>query len=204
MPPDRLVGRAGQVWRAYVSGLTQEAIAAEHGITQQRVSQILAEVREVIPADARSDALLLDLERLDLMLTGYLPAAIQGDVKAGSLALRIIERRAKALGLDATEPLRLTIERHLDDEGALVADALAAGLDAVPGLTQEQRLAALGAAQAVLLGEDPPAVVPPGPVPAVEPDLEADFRRFAASNGFDPDDLGDGDGEDGDDDDDTE
>jgi transcriptional regulator with XRE-family HTH domain len=201
---ERLDGRNGQVWRAYVGGATQESIAAEHGVSQQRVSQILAEVREVIPADARSDALLLDLERLDRVLAAFMPLADAGDAKAAGVVMRVVERRARALGLDATEPLRLTIERHLDDEGALVADALAAGLDAVPGLTQEQRLAALGAAQAVLLGEDPPAAVPPGPVPAVEPDLEADFRRFAASNGFDPDDLGDGDGEDGDDDDDTE
>lgn len=198
---ERLDGRAGVIWQAYIAGLTQEAIAAEHGISQQRVSQILAGVRQSIPADARGDGLLLDLERLDRLVVAFMPLADAGDVKAAGVVLRVTERRARALGYDATEPLRVTLERHLDDEGQLVADALAAALD-VLGLTEEQRMVALGVAQARLLGEDPPAAMPPTPVPAVEPDLEADFRRYAASNGVDPDDLGDD--EDGDDDDDTE
>lgn len=189
---ERLDGRAGVIWQAYIAGLTQEAIAAEHGISQQRVSQILAAVREVIPADARQDALLLDLERLDRLVVAFMPLADGGDVKAAGVVLRVTERRARALGYDATEPLRVTLERHLDDEGQLVADALAAALD-VLGLTEEQRIAALGAAQARLLGEDPPTPIatasPPGPSvdDAQRAHLEDDFRKFAAENGFDPD-----------------
>jgi transcriptional regulator with XRE-family HTH domain len=187
---ERLHGRAGTIWQAYVGGLTQDAIAVEHGISQQRVSQILAEVRESIPDTDRADAALLAVERASALLAGVWPAAVGGDPKAVLAALRVMERTAKALGLDATEPLRVTLERRLDDEGQLVADALAAALD-VLGLTEDQRIAALAAAQCRLLGQDPPAAAAPVP-PVVQPDpgkarLEADFRKFAAENGFDPD-----------------
>jgi transcriptional regulator with XRE-family HTH domain len=152
----RLDGRDGEVWRAYLYGHTQEQIATDHGISQQRVSQIVTEIRESIPQTSKTDAALLDLERLNLMLTGVLPAARDGDTKASGAAMRIIERRARMLGLDATEPLSIVLDRHRDLEGQLVADALAAALD-VLGLTEEQRMAALGAAQQRLLGETPDA-----------------------------------------------
>lgn len=150
----RLDGRNGAVWRGYLLGQTQEALAAEHGISQQRISQILGEVRASIPDDARTDAALLDLERLDMMLTGLLPAAVKGDPVAARAALQVLARRAKQLGLDAAEPLSITIERRLDLEGQLVADALAAALD-VLDLSPEQRMAALGAAQQRLLEPGP-------------------------------------------------
>lgn len=202
----RLDGRAGAIWTAYVGGATQEAIAAEHGISQQRVSQVLAEVREGIGDTARMDAALLAQERADALLAAVWPAAMGGEPKAVGAALRVLERQAKALGTDAVEPLRVTLERRLDLEGALLGEALGAALDAVVGLTQEQRVAAFTAAQGALLrvaGEEPPAVSP-APVAAPEPveekrDLEADFRRFAVENGFDPDEDDDQE-DDGDDD----
>lgn len=152
--PDRLDGRDGHVWAAYIAGRTQERIATDHGISQQRVSQILAEVRATIPPTARTDAVLLAIERADALLAAVWPAAMEGDHQAVADALRVMERMARAVGSDAQEPLRVTYERHLDGEGQLVADALAAALD-VLGLTEEQRMAALGAAQQRLLGEAP-------------------------------------------------
>ncbi|MCX4973150.1 hypothetical protein [Streptomyces sp. NBC_00620] len=187
---ERLDGRDGKIWTAYVGGATQEAIAAEHGISQQRVSQVLAEVRDSIGEAVRMDAALLAQERADALLAAVWPAAREGDTKAVLAALRVLERMAKATGTDAVEPLRVTLERRLDLEGALIGEALGAALDAVPELSHEQRVAALTAAQAKLLGEDPPAR--PSPV-APEPDLTVDFRRFAAENGFDPDEEDDDD-----------
>lgn len=150
----RLDGRNGAIWRAYLHGHTQEAIAARYHLSQPRVSQIINAVRDEIPDSVRTDAALLDLERLDLVLTGMMPAAEAGDPRAASVVLRILERRAKALGTDAAEPLKVTIERHHDLEGRLVADALTAALDALP-LEADQRLAALAAAQQRLLDTAP-------------------------------------------------
>jgi len=149
----RLDGRDGDVWRAYLYGHTQEQIATDHGISQSRVSQIITEIRNSIPQANKTEAALLDLERLHLMLTGVMPAATDGDTKASAAAMRIIERRAKMLGLDATEPLSIVLERQRDLEGQLVADALAAGF-ATLDLTEEQRTAAIGAAQQRLLDNE--------------------------------------------------
>lgn len=184
---ERLHGRAGEVWQAYISGRTQDQIAVEHGVSQQRVSQIIAEVRDGIPDTDRADAALLATERANALLAAVWPAAVGGDPKAVLAALRIMERTARALGLDATEPLRVTLERRLDDEGQLVAEALSAALD-VLGLSEEQRIHALGAAQARLLGEDPPASAA-APVLAVEekPDLMGDYRKWCEAEGIDPD-----------------
>lgn len=145
--PGRLEGRNGQIWRAYLEGHTQEAIAERFGISQQRVSQIIEEVRESIPEVARVAAALLDLERMDLLLTGVMPSALAGDTKAAAAVLRILERRAKALGTDVSQPLEVVLDARLDVVGQLVADALAAAMDAVPGLSEEQRIAALSRAQ---------------------------------------------------------
>lgn len=195
----RLDGRAGAIWSAYVSGASQESIAAEHGISQQRVSQVLAEVREGIGDGARLDAALLAQERTDALLAAVWPAAMQGEPKAVGAALRVLERMAKATGSDAVEPLRVTLERRLDLEGDLVATALGAALDAAPELSHETRVAMLSAAQCVLLGEDPPVPVTAPSVEEPKPDLMDDFRRFAEQEGFDPDEDQDDEDEDDDD-----
>lgn len=192
--PERLDGRNGAIWRAYLLGRTQEAIAEEHGISQQRVSQVLAEVRASIPDDARRDAALVDLERLDALLSGVMPAALGGDVQAVRAALAVLERRARMLRLDLDEPLRVSFEKHLDDQGQLLADTVAAVLDALD-LPHEQRVLALGVAQAALLGEDAPAAPSVPPVlgePKVDPERakrEAEFRALMAEDGVDADGL---------------
>lgn len=187
--PERLEGRDGQIWTAYVSGATQEVIAAEHGISRQRVGQVLDEVRETIGDTARMDAALLAQERTDALLAAVWPAAMDGDPRAVGAALRVLERQAKALGTDAVEPVTVTFERHLDEQGQALADAVAAALE-VLGLDEERRQLALRAAVARLSGE-----VLPAPVPVVEdsPDvragMEATLRGLVADEGVDVDAL---------------
>lgn len=193
--PERLDGRNGQIWRSYISGATQERIAAEHGISRQRVSQVLDEVRAGIPAEARSDAAVVDLERLDALLTGVMPAALAGDTGAVRAVLAVLERRAKMLRLDLDEPLRISFEKHLDDQGQLIADAIGAAFDAVPQLSHEQRVAATSAAMAKLLGEplpEPPAAAAPVVPEVPGRDLVAEYRRFCEAEGIDPDEVDDG------------
>lgn len=164
--PERLDGRDGQVWAAYISGATQEAIARQHGVTQQRVSQILSQIRASIGDVARTDAALLAQERTDALLAAVWPAAMSGDPKAVGAALRVLERQAKALGTDAVEPIAVTFERHLDDQGQLVATALRAAFDALE-LSPEQQAWAAYSASATLhraAGQDPPAPPPSPPV----------------------------------------
>jgi hypothetical protein len=97
----RLDGRNGEIWRAYLFGKTQEAIAEEFGIHQTRVSQIIRDVRESLPETDANELRRADLERLDAMLPNNILMAIAGDKDAVNSVLKIMERRAKLLGLDA-------------------------------------------------------------------------------------------------------
>jgi hypothetical protein len=58
-----LEGRNGEIWQDYtVRRMSQEAIAAKHGIGQQRVSSIIREVRERIPAPDLDEMRLKSVE----------------------------------------------------------------------------------------------------------------------------------------------
>ncbi len=194
----RLEGRAGLIWTSYVGGATQAAIAAEHGISQQRVSQVLDEVRATVGDTARMDAALLAQERADALLSAVWADAMAGDVRAVTAALRVLERLARSLGTDAPEPVSVSLERRLDVESDVVVDAVVAAVE-VLGLGEDSRVLALQAAQAKLLGEPAPEPAPPAAPAVEEPDLMEDFRRFAEREGFDPDGLGDDEDDDGDD-----
>lgn len=190
--PERLEGRDGAIWRAYVLGSTQEAIAREHGVSRQRVGQVLEEIRASIPAADRADAALVDLERLDVLLSGVMPAAVAGEVQATRAALQVLERRAKMLRLDLDEPLKISFGRHLDDQGQLLADAVGAVLDALD-LSHEQRVFALGVGRAKLLGEPLPEasvpVVDESEVDTEQARREREFRRLMEADGVDADAL---------------
>lgn len=67
--------------------------------------------------------------------------------------LKVQERRARLLGLDAPKQLDIALEKRLNDDAQLVTDALTAALDAID-LSDEQRAAALGAAQQRLEAAD--------------------------------------------------
>jgi transcriptional regulator with XRE-family HTH domain len=140
-----LNGRNGQIWRAYVAGHTQQKIADDFGLSQQHVSQIVAAVREDVPPAVREDAALLAVERTDALLAAVWDDAMAGDTKAVLAALRVLERMARALGTDAVEPLRVTLERRNDLEGDVVASAITAAVEAL-GLGEESRVLALQAA----------------------------------------------------------
>jgi hypothetical protein len=143
---DRLAGRNGSIYQAYILGTTQEELAARHGIHQTRVAQIIAEVRASIPeedlAAARSDHLDV-LRRLtavaaEIMEAPLPPAYSNGrpivdengeyvrDAGPRLAALdRIVkatERMAKVLGLDAPVKADVTVS----DQADRVAEAAAA------------------------------------------------------------------------------
>lgn len=190
----RLDGRDGLVWRDYLAGRTQAAIAEDFNLSQQRVSQIIGEVRATVGDRDRSAMAMMDMERLTWLMNAQMSAALKGDVGASRVVLAALARRAKMLGLDASEPLRVTLDHNLDMTGELVAKALSAALDAL-GVSREQRVAALSAAQAVLLGEEPP---PPPPVPPSAPvvqesdpraGMEARMRERFEGDGIDVDAL---------------
>lgn len=136
--------RNGAIWRAYISGRTQGWIADRHGIDQTRVSQILAEVRAALPADALEDwriraletlrhfhAEMVDLARGEPALVRGANGEIVGVDHSNRLAamdrvVRIQERMAKMLGLDAPERVAAITVDTSADVAALLDRARAA------------------------------------------------------------------------------
>lgn len=146
----RLEGRDGDIWRQYAHGATQETLAARYGISQQRVGQIIREVGAAIPeedlADRRRRALdaLGDLGRMALEIADLEPtqAWSQGRpmvnddgtpimdystrLSALDRVLKIGERQARLLGLDAAQKVDLAVsEQAAAQAQAAAAEALA-------------------------------------------------------------------------------
>lgn len=145
MPPrrrieaDDLTGRTGRIWRAYVSGATQEAIAREHGITQGRVSRILSEIRDSIPDADRAHLVQREADFLDqmrrvvldlvdrppipaysngkpiLMEDGTVAEDHSGRIAAWDRALKAHERLSKLLGLEAAAKTDVTMSVDVDN-----------------------------------------------------------------------------------------
>lgn len=145
----RLEGRNGEIWRKHLLGWTQEALAQEHGLTQARISQILADVRATIPpvdlvqARQTHQELLADLRRrVSEIALAPLPPVTAGkdgrpvvdpvtgeyvrDASGRYQALmgvaKLEERMAKLMGLDAAEKVDVSVT----DASRRAAEAAAA------------------------------------------------------------------------------
>lgn len=167
MPPtsrrvehDDLTGRTGEIWRAYLSGQTQEQIAKQHGIGQQRVSQIIAAVRASMPELDRQHLVQREAEFLDRLRTEVLdlwdrppiPAYSNGKMilmpdgetvaedHSGRLAaldraVRLHERLTKMLGLDAPAKADVSL---VGAEREATSEAAAAALAYLQGATDDR------------------------------------------------------------------
>jgi hypothetical protein len=96
---------AHQAHRLRVDGLPWSEIAVSTGysspaVCQMAVTAFLQKAAVRRTPDQQQAALQLELDRLDALQRGCWHAATKGEVKSALLALKIIEVRAKLLGLD--------------------------------------------------------------------------------------------------------
>ena len=111
-------------------GKSQRAIAALMGCSLGRVQDLLEEGLKAIPAENAEAVRKLELERLDQMLEGLARDAeyddkgrllrggmCDGEPAAVSAAVKVMDRRAKLLGLDAPTKVQAEVtEAKLSDE----------------------------------------------------------------------------------------
>lgn len=92
------------------AGLGYTAIGARMGLGKSQAHRLvvaaLDEARAQVSANA-DDLRAEEVSRLDAMLTGLWPAARKGAVSAIDRVVKIMERRARLLGLDAPERKQL-------------------------------------------------------------------------------------------------
>jgi hypothetical protein len=89
-----------------LSGHSYDEIARYLGITKRRAQRIVE--RELGRAFREPTELLLqmELDRLDALQRAYWDAAIAGDGEAADRVLRIMDRRARYLGLDRQDTVQ--------------------------------------------------------------------------------------------------
>jgi hypothetical protein len=86
------------------AGATYEEIGRSLGITAQSAHETVTRaLKASVEASSRDAASIraLELERLDSLLKGLWPAASKGNPASVEKVLKIMERRARLLGLDA-------------------------------------------------------------------------------------------------------
>jgi hypothetical protein len=105
--------RQEQALKLRLAGATYTAIAEKLGcsrtVAYRDVADALAELKRE-PAQAVLD---MEMHRLDQMLLGLWRDAVSGNTKAVSAALRIMDRRARYLGLDQAPPPDTSLEARV-------------------------------------------------------------------------------------------
>jgi hypothetical protein len=107
-------------WR--VAGQSFEAIGARLAppVSRQRAHQLYLSALAEVTREPAEDALLADLERLDLLWRAALEQALAGSAQWAAVALRVLERRARILGYDA--PARAEVHMTVEEVDQLDAE----------------------------------------------------------------------------------
>ena len=120
-------------------GMTFASIAQELGYetiagAQKAYRRALKRV-EVLNAE---DYLQADLDRLDEMTSVYWQSALQGNVRSADMVLRIMQKRADFLGLDAPKKVQAEVVNY-DGHGSLDAEVIqiARIIDYIEGITAD-------------------------------------------------------------------
>lgn len=157
---DRLEGRNGQIWRDYIrKNMTQVELATKYGLSQSRISDILAAVRKEYGQREKADLVVEEIGWLrdvraevlavldspppvmtsgkdgDVVLdpeTGEPVRDVSAHLRAADVALRYAARLHAMVGLDEATQLHVTTAQAEAEEAAAAAMgrlALAAGPD---------------------------------------------------------------------------
>lgn len=103
-----------KVYEMRLAGKTHKEIADEMCIATGTVHGWIKKELERSAPEAREEVRQLEVERLDFMYTKLHPRIEKGDEKAINSALRIMDRRAKLLGLDMPAQIEVTATTDTD------------------------------------------------------------------------------------------
>ena len=80
-------------------GYSLAAIAKHLGSRESTVHAWIVEALRAIPMESAQEVLRTELRRLDSLLSAFIGNGIEGDLPAADMSLKIIEKRARLLGL---------------------------------------------------------------------------------------------------------
>lgn len=129
MENDRLSGRNGAIWQDFIAGASQQELARRFEISQARVSQIIAEVRDSIPAETKAEVIQRNIDLLARLQERVVKTAEMTDepkilTDCVRTLVQMQDRQSKFLGLDAAVKVEAAInegERHATSVAAAEA-----------------------------------------------------------------------------------
>jgi hypothetical protein len=98
--------------RLRIAGETFRRIADTLGVTTGRAHQLVDEAMRETVQEPAEDLRQLELARLDMMMPAVMEKARRGRLRSVYTMLRIMERRARLLGLDASPDHDAEMSRH--------------------------------------------------------------------------------------------
>lgn len=113
------------------SGLTQEEIGAELGISQATVHRYLKSGLDRVVAPEVENLRAESYERLSDLLPPQTRRAAKGDPAAAAVVVRIDESIRKLYGLNAPEHIGIALSQRTEEDGRIIADALSEALGGV-------------------------------------------------------------------------
>jgi hypothetical protein len=96
----RRIQRRADALTLRADGHTFDSIGDELGITRQAAQQLVTRAISDLPKESIAEVRALESLRLDALQAAIWADALAGDVRAVDRVLRIMERRARMLGLD--------------------------------------------------------------------------------------------------------
>lgn len=99
-----------------LKGTPVRDIAEALGIDVREVQASLRRMVTSISPTYRADLVELELERLDAMMSRHFDSATLGSIDSADLVLKIMDRRAKLLGLDAPAKTDHTLRSERKEE----------------------------------------------------------------------------------------
>lgn len=120
----------GMTFASIARELGYETIAGAHKAYQRALKRV--------EHPAAEEYLQADLDRLDTMTEVYWQSALQGNLRSADMVLRIMQKRADFLGLDAPKKVQAEVVNY-EGNGSLDAEViqLARIIDYIEGVTAD-------------------------------------------------------------------
>lgn len=114
--------RRAQVLQWRLAGWPFDQIAArlDPPVSMQRAHQLYRAALAQIVREPADDLIKAECERLDLLWRAVIARALAGSARHAEVAVRVLERRARLLGLDA--PTRTEVRLSVEEVEALDAE----------------------------------------------------------------------------------
>jgi hypothetical protein len=126
--------RDEEIIRLRIAGASVRAIAKQLGCTAGDVNRAVDRLANtILDVRYRTRTVALELERFDRLGMRFFAMALNGDVAAGSLLVKISERRGDLLGLNSPIKVDVIDAQRQAQPVATSTDRITAALDRIAG-----------------------------------------------------------------------